>query len=54
MQAVPTAPTFRPTAEEFRDPIQYIEKIRPEAEKYVLLRSGLSIQHKLTFLLLTL
>jgi [histone H3]-trimethyl-L-lysine4 demethylase len=28
------APTFRPTAEEFKDPIQYIQQIREEGQKY--------------------
>ncbi|KAF2191990.1 PLU-1-domain-containing protein [Zopfia rhizophila CBS 207.26] len=28
------APTFRPTEDEFKDPIQYIQKIREEAQKY--------------------
>lgn len=28
------APTYRPTADEMRDPISYITKIRPEAEKF--------------------
>lgn len=28
------APTYRPTAEEFKDPVQYIGKIREEATKY--------------------
>lgn len=28
------APTFRPTEDEFRDPMQYMQKIRAEARKY--------------------
>ncbi|KAI4118291.1 MAG: hypothetical protein LQ345_001635 [Seirophora villosa] len=28
------APTFRPTADEFRDPMEYIRKIAPEGRKY--------------------
>ena len=28
------APTYRPTTEEFKDPLQYISKIREEAQKY--------------------
>ena len=28
------APTFRPTVEEFQDPMEYIKKISPEARKY--------------------
>lgn len=28
------APTFRPTEDEFRDPMEYIRKIAPEGRKY--------------------
>jgi histone demethylase JARID1 len=28
------SPTYRPTAEQFKDPVQYIQSIREEAEKY--------------------
>ena len=28
------APTFRPSEDEFKDPMEYIRKIRPEGEKY--------------------
>jgi [histone H3]-trimethyl-L-lysine4 demethylase len=28
------APTFRPTEEEFRDPMEYMKKIAPEGRKY--------------------
>lgn len=31
---VPEAPTFRPTEEEFRDPMEYMRKIAPEGSKY--------------------
>jgi histone demethylase JARID1 len=28
------APTFRPTEEEFKDPLEYVRKIAPEGKKY--------------------
>lgn len=31
---IPEAPTFRPTEEEFRDPMEYMRKIAPEGAKY--------------------
>ena len=31
---IPQAPTFRPTEEEFRDPMEYMRKIAPEGSKY--------------------
>ena len=35
LHGIQEAPTFRPTEEEFRNgPIEYIQKIRPEGEKY--------------------
>ncbi len=33
LQGIPVAPTFHPTSEEFKDPLAYIEKIKPEGEK---------------------
>lgn len=30
----PEAPVYRPTLEEFKDPIQYLESIRAEAELF--------------------
>lgn len=35
---VSEAPVFHPTEKEFQDPYEYIEKIRPIAEKYGLCR----------------
>jgi histone demethylase JARID1 len=32
------APTFRPTEEEFKDPLEYIRKIAPEGRKYGICR----------------
>lgn len=32
-EAPPEAPVFKPTAEEFKDPLEYIKKIRPIGEK---------------------
>ena len=32
-QGIPEAPTFYPTAEEFTDPLAFIEKIKPEGER---------------------
>lgn len=31
---LPNAPTYRPTEEEFRDPMEYMRKIAPEGSKY--------------------
>ena len=35
---IPEAPVFHPTVEEFKSPIQYIQSIAAEAEKYGICR----------------
>jgi histone demethylase JARID1 len=35
---LPEAPTFRPTEEEFKDPVAYIQKIAPEGKKFGICR----------------
>ena len=35
---IPEAPTFRPTEEEFKDPVAYIQKIAVEGKKYGICR----------------
>jgi [histone H3]-trimethyl-L-lysine4 demethylase len=32
------APTFRPTEEEFKNPIEYIRKVAPEGQKYGIMK----------------
>lgn len=31
---IPEAPTFKPSEEEFRDPMEYIRRIAPQGRKY--------------------
>ncbi|OQO15261.1 hypothetical protein B0A48_00644 [Cryoendolithus antarcticus] len=35
---LPEAPTFRPTEDEFRDPMEYMRKIAPEGSKYGIMK----------------
>ena len=43
LQDIPVAPTFHPTAEEFTDPLAFIEKIKPEAERWELMTPWLCL-----------
>jgi [histone H3]-trimethyl-L-lysine4 demethylase len=35
---LPEAPTYRPSEDEFKDPLEYIHKIAPEARRYGICR----------------
>lgn len=38
INGIAEAPTYRPTKEEFKDPMEYMRKISPEAKKYGIIK----------------
>lgn len=44
------APTFHPTEKDFQDPLEYIDKIRPIAEKFGICRVVPPPNFKVTFI----